>query len=231
MAVATVNNCIQALLYWERLHWGDTCMMIVHPKLPGWPHNVSHKENYAVGLTVGPKSLYVKMVSFCHECLVSGGSLATWTLNRHGMSWRLLLGENEPILFSLVWFCSFVCFRELSPIRPIMSHCSFPEHKLASFMCYSIWSLVLLSVRSIPGFPSHCLVTFVVRETRERESWWIWLLPMWSLGLHQKRYIVFVVRKLTPGNFFVICLQIAYHLKQKTLFSQSYFVDFEFDKI
>lgn len=159
------------------------------------------------------------------ECSVSGGSLATWTLNRHGMSWRLLLGENEPILFSSVWFCSFVCFRELSPIRPIMSHCSFPEHKLASFMCYSIWSLVLLSVRRIPGFPSHCLVTFVVRETRERESWWVWLLPMWSLGLHQKRYIVFVVRKLTPGNFFVICLQIVYHLKQKTLFSQSYFVD------
>lgn len=157
--------------------------------------------------------------------------LSVWWVSGHVDSqqachaWRLLLGENEPILFSLVWFCSFVCFRELSPRRPIMSHCSFPEHELASFMCYSIWSLVLLSVRSIPGFSPHCLVTFVVRETRERASWWVWLLPMWSLCLHQKSYIVFVVRKLTPGNFFVICLQIVYHLEQKTLFSQSYFVD------
>lgn len=55
------------------------------------PHDVSHKENNAVGLVDGPQPCYDKkvlsvwMAPIHCDCMKTGGSLAMPTLNLHGM--------------------------------------------------------------------------------------------------------------------------------------------------
>lgn len=214
MAVATANNCIQALLCWEHLHWGDTCMVQAYPKLPGWLHKVSHKENYAVGLADGPKSLC--MLRWFPSVMSAQCQVGLWPCGLStGMACLGGCCLEKMNQFCFVLFVFVVCvFQGTEPKKthdvPLeLTEVQSSFFHVLQYLSFSIaisWKNTRIPL-TLPCHTRDQSMNCCDGETRERESRWVWLLPVWSLGLHQKCYIVFVFRKLNPGNFLLFAFK------------------------